>query len=221
MAEVKWKGKPEMSEGLGSGERLQSLLVSAGLNRLTDDQAIKFAGYLALIQRWNTKTNLTSVRNEEGILSRHFVECIACTRLLPSCIRTLLDFGSGAGFPGIPIAICREDIAVTLAESQGKKAAFLNEALRVLELNAKVHSGRAEDLDQVFDAVVLRAVDRMTEAVRSAAQLVSLEGWLGIMTSDADQDRLVEAAGTGFEWGNPTPLPGSESRLVALGRKRK
>ena len=82
--------------------------------------------------------NSTAIRDEEGILSRHFVESIACACALPAGIFTLLDFGSGAGFPGIPIALCRPEIAVILAESQGKKAAFLQEAVRVLGISAKV-----------------------------------------------------------------------------------
>ena len=86
------------------------------------------------------------MRDEQGILSRHFVESIVVARELPQGIRTLLDFGSGAGLPGIPIALCRPEIAVTLAESQGKKAAFLQEAVRVLAISAMVHAGRAETL---------------------------------------------------------------------------
>ena len=72
--------------------------------------------YLALLVRWNARLNLTAVRDQAGILSRHFVESIICARQLPAGVETLLDFGSGAGFPGIPIALCHPEIAVTLAE---------------------------------------------------------------------------------------------------------
>ena len=90
----------------------------------------------------------------------------------------MLDFGSGAGFPGIPISLCRPEIQVTLAESQGKKAAFLQEAVRVLGLAAKVHAGRAETAATRFDCVVLRAVDRMELAVQVASGLVGpAAGW--------------------------------------------
>ena len=221
MEEISRDGPFRMSDKPGSGKRLQSLIADAGEVPLTLDQELRFERYLSLIQHWNGKTNLTSIRDQGGILSRHFVECIAFARLLPPAIQSLLDFGSGAGFPGIPIAICHEDIAVTLAESQGKKAAFLNEAVRALELNAKVHSARAEEQEQVYDAVVLRAVDKMGEAVHSASQLVKAGGWLGLMTSEADRERLIEAAGEGFDWSNPSPLPGSESRQVVFGRKNQ
>ena len=69
---------------------------------------------------------------------------------------TLLDFGSGAGLPGIPIALCRPEICVTLAESQAKKAAFLQEAARTLTLSSKIFAGRAEKLTDTYDCVAMR-----------------------------------------------------------------
>ena len=128
----------------------------------------------------------------------------------------MLDFGSGAGLPGIPIAICRPEIAVTLAESQGKKAAFLQEAIRVLGISAKVHAGRAEALDAVFDCVVLRAVDKMPKAVAAAVRLVAPGGWLALMTTGAELEKLKAAAGPEFSWPQLLPLRGSSDRLLAL-----
>lgn len=112
------------------------------------------------------------------------------------------------------------EIAVTLAESQGKKAAFLREAVRTLGVPVKVHGGRAERLGEQFDCVTLRAVDRMPEAVAAAAKSVGPRGWLALMTTSSDLARLKESAGTCFLWSDPNPLPGSESRLLALGRRR-
>src|SRR5579863_10026458 len=132
----------------GTGPRLNELLQKASLDPLDDEIIHKFEAYLSLFVRWNRKLNLSSVRDEEGIMSRHFIESIAVAQSLPSEIATLLDFGSGAGLPGIPIAVCRPRIAVTLAESQVKKAAFLQEAVRVLGISAKVHSDRAETLSE-------------------------------------------------------------------------
>ncbi len=128
----------------------------------------------------------------------------------------MLDFGSGAGLPGIPIAICRPEIAVTLAESQGKKAAFLQEAIRALRISAKVHAGRAEALRTEFDCVVLRAVDKMLKAVAAAVGLVAPGGWLALMTTGAELEKLKAAAGPEFSWPQLFPLPGSSDRLLAL-----
>ncbi len=149
------------------GQRLNEILVSVGEASLPAELAERFGAYAALLMKWNARMNLTAVRDEEGILRRHFVESIVCARALPPEIRTLLDFGSGAGFPGLPIALCLSKIEVTLAESQGKKIAFLREALRVLGLSANVYGGRVESLVDRFDCVTLRAVDRMGEAVRT------------------------------------------------------
>ncbi|HEV2135819.1 MAG TPA: 16S rRNA (guanine(527)-N(7))-methyltransferase RsmG [Terracidiphilus sp.] len=199
--------------------RLNRLLGQSGLAPLDQPTGERFAQYLALFLRWNARMNLSSVRDEEGILSRHFVESIACARTLPAAISTLLDYGSGAGLPGIPIALCRPEISVTLAESQSKKAAFLQEAVRTLGLKAIVHAGRAELLTHSFDCVTLRAVDRMTEAVDEAARLVAPSGWLALMTMRADLPGLQAAAGAHFSWREAVSLPGSEDRLLALGAK--
>jgi 16S rRNA (guanine527-N7)-methyltransferase len=201
------------------GLKLNALLGEAGLNSLNAELLARFEAYLALLLRWNARVNLTAVRDEDGILSRHFVESIGCARALPPGIETLLDFGSGAGFPGIPIAICRPEIAVTLAESQGKKAAFLQEAVRVLGLSARVHSGRAESLAGPFDCVTMRAVDRMGQAVRAAAQLVAPGGWLALMTTDRELENLQAAAGGAFSWKLAGAGPGAGDRLIAFGRR--
>ena len=207
----------ERSESAGA--RLNALLASAGLPSLTSAQTLGFESYLALLMHWNARINLTAIRDEDGILVRHFVESIACARALPAGIATLLDFGSGAGFPGIPIALCRPEIAVTLAESQGKKAAFLQEAIRLLGLQARVHAGRAETLSQQFDCVTLRAVDRMTEAVHAAANLVVPGGCLAPMTTSAELASVQAAAGPGFTWQSCIPLPGGSDRVLALARR--
>jgi 16S rRNA (guanine527-N7)-methyltransferase len=197
--------------------RLNELLTGAGLAPLEIGVADKFASYCALLMRWNARMNLTAIRDEESILSRHFVECIAVARAIPSNIATLLDFGSGAGFPGIPIALCRPEIAVTLAESQGKKAAFLREAVRSMKLPAKVHSARAELLDAQFDCVTLRAVDYMDRAVQAASGRVLHGGWLALMTTESESDSLQISAGKRFSWSSPLNLPGSEQRVLLLG----
>jgi len=200
--------------------RLNALLTEAGLEAVDSALAGRFEAYLSLLLRWNARVNLTAVREEGGILSRHFVESIACARALPAGIATLLDFGSGAGFPGIPIALCRPEIAVTLAESQGKKAAFLQEAARTLGISATVHSSRAETLRTQFDCVTLRAVDRMPRAVRAASRLIAPAGWLALMTTGTELPALQVAAGPAWSWTKVFPLPGSAERLLALAERK-
>jgi 16S rRNA (guanine527-N7)-methyltransferase len=207
--------------GLGAIQsRLNEFLAKAGQESVDSLLGKRFEDYLSLLLRWNARINLTAIRDQDGILARHFVESIVCARALPAGIGTLLDLGSGAGFPGIPIALCRPEIAVTLAESQGKKAAFLQEAVRVLALRAKVHSGRAESLLEEFveyDCVVLRGVDRMSHAVKVASQLVRSGGWLGLMTTVDAWEGLSAATGEEFSWRTAVEFPGSESRVLAIG----
>lgn len=203
-----------------ASDRLNALLAQSDLEPLDADLGGRFEEYLSLFIRWNARLNLTAIRDEEGILARHFVESIACARALPTGIGSLLDFGSGAGFPGIPIALCRPELSVTLAESQGKKAGFLNEAVRVLGVAATVHSGRAEALRDVFDCVTLRAVDKMESAVQKAARLVRPGGWLALMTTDAQLKRLKEAVGAEFSWAEPLRVVGGGERLLALGKRK-
>ena len=200
-----------------SASRLNEILADHGTDALELIAAKRFVEYCTLLLRWNSRLNLTAIRDEEGILRRHFVESIACARALPAGVDTLLDFGSGAGFPGIPIALCHPEIAVTLAESQNKKAAFLSEAVRVLGINAKVHSGRAEELDAVFDCVTLRAVDKMEAAVQTAVRLVRPGGRMALMTTGKELAALQLAAGEQFTWHGAIPLPDGQDRILAMG----
>lgn len=198
--------------------QLNRLLLEAGLPALDDELAGRFAQYKDLLLRWNERVNLTAIRDEEGILRRHFVESIACARLLPAEITSLLDLGSGAGFPGLPIALCRPQIQVTLAESQNRKAAFLREAVRVVGVNAIVHAGRAEALEERFNGVVLRAVDRMRDAATAAVDLIARGGWLALLSTESG---CAELRGISREltWRSPMPLPGGDRQVLLLGQR--
>ena len=200
------------------GRRLNELLSEADLPHLDSALANKFEAYLALILHWNSRMNLTSIRDEEGILSRHFVESIGCAHAVPGGVKTMLDFGSGGGFPGIPIALCRPEIAVTLAESQGKKAAFLREAVRTLGLGARVYAGRAEALGRTFECVTLRAVERMELAVAAAADLVEAGGYLVVMTTEGELGGMQSVAGGQFSW-DAVRFSRVGWRVVDVGRK--
>lgn len=185
---------------------------------LTTEQAQRFEDYLALLLRWNTRMNLTAVRGPEEIVERHFAECIFAAQQLSNQVNTLLDFGSGAGLPGIPIAICRPEIAVTLAESQGKKAAFLREAVRTLGLKADVWNRRVEQMppERLFDVVTLRAVDRMAEACRTAVGRLAPSGVLMAFATRATEPELRGI--NGVTWADGVAIAGSQQGLLLVGR---
>ncbi len=140
--------------------------------------------YLDLLLKWNARTNLTAIREPEEIVRRHFGESLFVAAHLPEC-GTLLDLGSGAGFPGLPIQLARPGLRVTLAESQHKKASFLREVVRTLGLSTEVWADRAENLpvERRFDVVTLRAVDRPEDALMVARQRIELGGTVAHLTS--------------------------------------
>jgi 16S rRNA (guanine527-N7)-methyltransferase len=208
-----------MTTPCGFEVKLNAILAESGHLPLDSETASRFEDYSVLLQRWNARTNLTAIRDEDGMLRHHFAECIAAAQALPIDSGTLLDFGSGAGFPGIPIALCKPEVHVTLAESQGKKTAFLREAIRTLGLSTQVYSDRAEKLGKTFDLVTLRAVDKMETAIEAATALVRPEGWLVLLATSNTQACLQVAAGNEFTWSVPEPLPGGDDRILLLGHK--
>ncbi|MCL2661318.1 MAG: 16S rRNA (guanine(527)-N(7))-methyltransferase RsmG [Acidobacteriaceae bacterium] len=171
------------------------------------------SAYLDLLLRWNARMNLTAIRTPEEIVRRHFGESLfAALHLGASGMEmpdTLLDLGSGAGFPGLPIAMLRPEISVTLAESQNKKAAFLREAVRVLEVpNAEVWAARAESLpeDRRFHTVTLRAVDAMNAAIAAAAPRAIRK----MVLLTATPPTLPE----GFTAEAPIPIPNTSASVL-------
>jgi 16S rRNA (guanine527-N7)-methyltransferase len=179
----------------------------------------QFETFLALLLRWNARINLTAVRQPEEIVRRHFAESIFAAQQIPQQAKTLLDYGSGGGFPGIPISICRPEIAVTLAESQGRKAAFLREAVRTLSLKAEVWAARVEEMEpaRVFDAVTLRAVDKMPAACRIAVERLAPHGWIAVFSTRRTEAALDPI--TGIHWDAAIQIPGSDQELLRTGRK--
>lgn len=172
--------------------------------------AAQLSVYLDLLLRWNARTNLTAIREPEQIVQRHFGESLFCGLHVAVQTATLLDLGSGAGFPGLPIALLRPEIAVTLAESQNKKATFLREAVRTLDLaNVEVWAGRAEALpsERRFDTVTLRAVDNMTAALAAAVPRAEREIFVLGSTSP---DELS----SDFGLQPPIPIPGGQASFL-------
>ncbi|HEX4578348.1 MAG TPA: 16S rRNA (guanine(527)-N(7))-methyltransferase RsmG [Edaphobacter sp.] len=164
--------------------------------------------YLDLLLKWNARTNLTAIRDPEEIVRRHFGESLFAAQHL-GAPDTLLDFGSGAGFPGVPISLLRPEVRITLAESQNKKATFLREAVRTLNLpNVEVWAARAETLPagRRFHTVTLRAVDNMEAALPAATDRIAQGGQLAILTT-------THQAPPG---GRCLPLPNSQSGVLYL-----
>jgi 16S rRNA (guanine527-N7)-methyltransferase len=198
---------------------IERAVLDAGMSALPPDTGERFARYLALLMKWNARLNLTAIREPSEIVRRHFLESIACARLVPP-VSSLLDFGSGAGFPGIPVSIVRPEIEVTLGESQAKKAAFLREVARTLGLNARVFDGRIETMDvgKRFDAVTVRAVDRMREATRAAFERVRGGGWLILFGTSSTGSPLKEAL-PDIDWRDPVRLTGMDDAFLLIGQK--
>src|SRR5271154_7221431 len=167
------------------------------------------SAYLDLLFKWNARTNLTAIRDPEEIVRRHFGESLFAGLHISAETKTLLDFGSGAGFPGLPIALVHPGIQVTLAESQNKKATFLREAVRTLNLpNVEVWAARAETLPgaRLFHTVTLRAVDSMESALLAARERIVPGGQVVLLTTTAQTP----------SGGRTIPIPNSQSGVLYL-----
>jgi 16S rRNA (guanine527-N7)-methyltransferase len=186
-----------------------------GLTEFAAPAADRLAAYGNLLLHWNTRLSLTAIRNPAELIDRHLMEGVFAAAHHPKAV-TALDFGSGAGIPGIPIALCRSSIHLTLAESQRKKAAFLREALRTLHLGATVHASRAELLPaRSFDAVWMRAVDKSISMLPIAASLVASTGVLCLFGTSIPPG---EAMLSGWRW-KTLALPGAKDRVLHIGRR--
>jgi 16S rRNA (guanine527-N7)-methyltransferase len=181
--------------------------------------AERLASYGNLLLHWNTRLSLTAIRDEAELVERHLMEGVFAAQHHPAGT-TSLDFGSGTGVPGIPIAICRENLQVALAESHRKKAAFLQETMRVVGLKAVVHSGRAETLAPgTFDAVWMRAVEKSAAMLPLAAALVAPSGSLCLLgTGTAPEIDASSSKGSSWQW-KTLPLPGGKDRVLHIGQR--
>lgn len=188
--------------------------------------------YLQLLTRWNQKINLTAVRDSRALVRLHVGECLRAAQTIPTDVETVLDFGSGAGLPGIPIQIIRPELRITLAESQKKKAAFLREVVRELDLGgAAVYAGRVEDMpaSTIFNLVTLRAVDKMEEAMSATIGRIGRPcppgvGWCMVLTSRSEvpviTSALANQSGTLLmEWSAADPVPNTNQRVILLGAR--
>jgi 16S rRNA (guanine527-N7)-methyltransferase len=144
---------PERAE---FGTLLEPLIVELGLE-LSQGQVDALFDHYSLLWRWNDRMNLTSIRRLEEVVQRHFGESLAVARAIGPGNGGVVDIGSGAGFPGVPVAVCFPSREVTLVESVGKKATFLKEAARTMR-NVQVFGGRFDELEGEFEWGTWRAV---------------------------------------------------------------
>jgi len=175
--------------------------------------------YLDLLLKWNAKINLTAVRVPEEMVTRHFGESFfaAAKLLFSGQAINVIDLRSGAGFPGLPLAIFAPEAQVTLIEANGKKAAFLNEVVSALKLmNVKVARQRGESFSGSAELVTMRAVEEFATSLPIAAKLVKPGGRLGLMIG-ASQVNAAKLATPGFVWEEATAIPASRSRVLLIG----
>lgn len=183
----------------------------SGIARLRDQQVEILEAHYQLLLRWNRVLNLTSVRSMEEAIERHYSESLFLAVRLPDEPLRVADVGSGAGFPGIPVAVMRPDCSVTLIEAHARKAVFLREATRRLN-NVQVLCRRAEDLEDQFDFGISRAVsyaDLRPILERIAKRACLLTGG------------EAPPADLGFEWEHPITVPWGRQRYLRMSVSRE
>jgi 16S rRNA (guanine527-N7)-methyltransferase len=189
---------------------------------LSDKQVLQIQQYMSILLIWNEKINLTAIQDPLEVLNRHFCECMYAASAVPLEHGRLADVGSGGGFPGLPLKIIRPELQVFLIESNVKKATFLAEVARELELrDTRVLVSRYEELGEEIaplDFVCSRALGEFVpflewaRSERVAAKQVIL--WIG--ARDLPEIQKVRT----WEWHEPIAVPHSLRRLLLVGTKR-
>ena len=181
----------------------------ARIVELSPRQVEALETHYQLLLRWNRTLNLTSIKRMEEAVERHYCESLFLGTHLPQGRLRIADIGSGAGFPGFPVAVLRPDCSVTLIESHQRKAVFLREASRNLP-NVRVVAMRAEDVKEQFDWAISRAVSYadLASFLKNLAPNVDL-----LTGGEAPPD------GIGFVWQLPIPVPWGGRRRVRSGHQ--
>lgn len=204
---------------MDQAQQLERGLETLGI-ALPDAAQRKLLAYVALLQKWNKTFALTALRDPAKAVSHHLLDSLA---VLPYVTQdSLLDVGSGGGQPGIPLAIARPDLAVTLLDSNSKKTAFLQQAVIELELkNVAVHCGRVEQYrpPEKFAGIVSRAFSELADFVTLSAELLKADGrWLALKGVRPDDEiaRLPEAVAVDAVHRLAVPGVEGERHLVVL-----
>lgn len=177
-----------------SGIGLRSGLAAMGLD-LSDAQQARLLAFIALLTKWNRTYNLTAIRQEEKMLTHHLLDSLSILPVLEESAlagRRWADVGSGAGLPGIPLAIAKPDLRITSIETVEKKASFQRQAKIELGLaNLTVENHRVEQLPGgSFDVAISRAFADLADFVRLAGHLLNPEGWLLAMKAVLAEDEI-------------------------------
>ncbi len=177
-------------------QKLQSGLKEMGLD-LSGEQQDKLLAYVEMLKKWNKTYNLTALRDESQIISHHLLDSLTLPPYLEGA-QTMLDVGSGGGQPGIPAAVCRTDLQITLLDANTKKTSFLQQAAIELELkNVRVVSGRVEAVQGLrADVITSRAFAELADFVNWTAHLLQNGGCWAAMKGvypAAEIDRLPDS----------------------------
>lgn len=160
----------------------------------------KFMQYKDMIKYWNEKINLTAIVEDEQIVKKHFIDCIKIFKFLPlKEAKSIIDIGTGAGFPGIPIKIIKPDINVVLLDSLNKRINFLNEVINKIELkNISTIHGRAEDFSRKIeyreksDVAVSRAVANLAVLSELCIPYVKVGGYFVAMKGPSVEEEIKD-----------------------------
>jgi 16S rRNA (guanine527-N7)-methyltransferase len=188
------------------------LLVGPELGpKLTQPQIAQLYAHYELLIRWNERMNLTTVKAGPEMVIRHYCESLFFGAHLPAnSAISVLDVGSGAGFPGIPMAVMKPNWKVTLLESSKRKAVFLRESSRHLS-NVSVLAERAEDCTERADWIIARAVDPL-EVLRNVPRLSSN---VGLMVGEEDFSSIQGEKR--IAWTEPVRLPWGDRKICVYG----
>jgi 16S rRNA (guanine(527)-N(7))-methyltransferase RsmG len=187
------------------GELLRERL--RGIVELSLGQIAALEAHYELLVRWNKTLNLTTITSLEEAVERHYCESLFLAAHLPAGNLRVVDVGSGAGFPGFPVAILRPDCTVALVESHQRKAVFLREASRKIG-NVRVIAKRAEEVDEEFDHLISRAVSY--EDLKVSLKKLALA--VDLLTG------AEEPPGLGMDWDEPVAVPWGNARFLRMGR---
>jgi 16S rRNA (guanine527-N7)-methyltransferase len=181
--------------------------------------AVKIRTYISLLLRWNKTISLTAVTDPVEILKFHFGESIFAASVVSFEQSRLADVGSGAGFPGLPLAIVAPSLTVTLIDSNAKKCAFLSEVVRELQLpNVTIFRGRLDDFvpgSGRLDSIAARALGQYDDLLGWATQQLAPTGKVVLWLGEADTQEISDCLG--WSWARPILIPGSERRFLLVG----